>query len=72
MFLGMAVYVVKKEYKAKIDCGYKFYEGDYQATTKNVVMLALVAFAGSFSCTFTGVGPAAFYNPTMLTIGMHP
>lgn len=72
IFLLAGIKVAKQDYINKVDCGYEFSPGDFQATSQNLMMLIAIAFVGSMFAAFCGVGPGFIFSPILVMIGLHP
>jgi len=70
IFLFIGIYVVKKEFKAKQECGYQFTPGDLEATPKNLIFLCIISLVGSMAAGFSGIGPGFIFCPVLLMIGV--
>jgi uncharacterized membrane protein YfcA len=46
--------------------GYNFTKGDFEVTTKNLLVIIFVSFFGSFMASFSGVSPAIIFGPTLI------
>ncbi len=63
---------MKSEYEEKIDVGYKFENGDFEATNYNLAILSSVSFFGGFASSFSGISPAIVFGPTLIYLGVEP
>lgn len=64
--------VLKPSYKAKKEAGFSFVKGDTEMTNKSYITLLLIAFFGAFAGAFTGLGVGSIFNPTLISLDMHP
>jgi uncharacterized membrane protein YfcA len=64
------LHMVKKEFAEKVECGYNFIPGDFEATPKNIVTMNLVSFFGAMAAAFCGIGPGAIFAPILMLVGI--
>jgi uncharacterized membrane protein YfcA len=71
MTAGIGYYLVSK-YREKVECGYRFHEGDVHYTVRNVVWYpALCVFAGIMA-SLLGIGGGMIKGPLLLELGVVP
>ena len=61
----------RREYLAKIECGYNFIEGDPQYTPKTMLILIIVSCFGGVIAAIVGLGGAVIYGPLLLEMGVN-
>ena len=69
---ALGIWVLKREYQEKVDCGYNFVQGDLEATPKNLATLVLISFFGAMASAFCGIGPGNIFCPILIMIGINP
>jgi len=70
LFTGIAIMVVNSEYKAKVENGYTFVDGDFESTPKSLTMMIAISFFGALAAAFCGIGPGAIFCPILVIIGI--
>jgi len=70
IFLIVAVFVLKKEYKEKLECGYKFVQGDIKLRVYDISMLIGIAWIGAFISAFCGIGGGMIFCPILIIFGI--
>lgn len=66
------IYYLRKQYKEKLECGYRFLPTDTQFTFKNCINFSIFTLVGGLLSGFLGVGGGTIYNPMLIEIGKHP
>ena len=70
IFTIAAIMIVNIEYKEKLDCDYKFANGDFEPKPQDITKMVLISFFGSFAAAFCGIGPGAIFVPVLVIIGI--
>jgi uncharacterized membrane protein YfcA len=66
----VAVFVLKKEYKEKLECGYNFVQGDIKLRVYDISMLIGIAWIGAFISSFCGIGGGMIFCPILVIVGL--
>ena len=70
VFLVIAIFIIKQEYKEKIECGYKFVSGDLKFNIYDISMLIGIAWIGAFISAFCGIGGGMIFCPILIILGI--
>lgn len=70
IYLLIAVFILKREFKEKSDASYDFIEGDLKITNRNISVMVLVALIGAIYASFSGIGAGMVFCPALIMISI--
>jgi uncharacterized membrane protein YfcA len=72
VFEILGIYVVRKQYKLKVDSNYQITPGDLEGSTKELASLSMLLFVSAVTVTFCGASPTGVVIPILLYNGVEP
>ena len=64
----LSVCIVSREYKAKLNWGYEFTDGDLSWTPKLITKFSIIAVLTGFLASIFGIGGGIIINPLLLLL----
>lgn len=71
MTAGIGYHLISK-YREKVECGYRFHEGDVHYTVRNVIWYPLLCVFAGVMASLLGIGGGMIKGPLLLELGVIP